>query len=382
MSSSSSLSQSVSELMYFPNSSLYYMNEMTQIYDEIGMDTAYTDSVKTYATLGSSGQIATNSAGGTLFDLLTGGQSVYSYPSGSTGTGGYSYGGSSGPYSYGTPYGYSGSYTVNDFYDLLGSAMSGNSGYQTTGGYTYGGTDYSSLLGGRANSWMTDSMIRLAASTLANRALTPEATLETVRKGSHDVLALTNEQWAEVKAAEVNVFVPDENNGGWLDLGLDNTARFNDDGDLIHEWTGNWITLDGHFAAIYPVSDLDEDGNGKYITTKFIPAELNGDRVNLIVEFNEETGKDTVLGAENIYEVDTEQKGLTAIQAGDRIQLLCDHYAEDGPAKAEYKLGDAFTVGSDGLDVYSLKVDNEGCVFSYRLTDIYGAFHWLPLKSY
>ncbi len=370
--------------MYFPNSNLRYMNEMAGIYDEIGMDEAFSDSVKTYATLGSSGQIVTNSSGNTLFDLLTGGQYTGSnYPYGSTG--GYSFGGASGPYSAGTPSGqYSspGTYTVNDFYNLLGQSLYGDTGYTTTGGDNYSAIDYQSLLGGRA-SWMTDNMIRVAASNLGQRALTPDASFQTVVKNGRDVLALTDAQWAEIKAADVNVFVPDENNGGWLDLGLDNTAKFNSEGDLIHEWTGNWITLNGNFAAMYPISDIDEDGDGKYVTTKYIPALLNGDRVNLIVEFNEETDKDAVLGAENVYEVEaTDDKGLTAIKAGDTIQLLCDHYAEDGSEKSEYKLGDAFTVGNGGLEVYSLKVDNEGCVFSYRLTDIYGAFHWLPLKAY
>ena len=264
---------------------------------------------------------------------------------------------------------------------MLGQAQSGNSGYATTGGQYYGGTDFSSLFGGRA-SWMTDEMVREAAGQLSTRALTNATDLAPVIKNGKDVLVLTDEQWSEIKAAEVNVFVPDENNGGWLDLGLDNTAKFTDEGDLIDEWTGNWITLNGNFAAIYPVSDLDEDGNGKYITTKFIPAELNGERVNIIVEFNEETGKDTVLGAEKIYDVDVEHKGLIAIEAGDTIQLLCDHYTEDGSVKDEYKLGNAFTVGSDGLEVYSLKVDNVGCMFTYRLTDLYGAFHWLPLKAH
>ena len=351
--------------LYFPNSSLRYMNTMNEIYEDIGMDEAFTGSVKQYATLESSGQITSNTYGQSLIDILTGGQYSSSYGQ---------YGGSS--YS-----SYGGSYTPSDFYSMLGSSSSGNSGYYTTGGYNYGASDYQSIFGGNYRSWMTDSMIRAAASTLSNRALTPSADFSTVSKGGHDVLELTEAQWAEIKAAEVNVFVPDENNGGWLDLGLDNTGTFNDDGDLIDEWTGNWITLDGNFAAMYPVSDIDEDGDGKYITTKYIPANLNGERVNIIVEFNEETGKDTVLGAESIYSVETEAKGLTTIQPGDTIQLLCDHYTEDGTVKDEYKLGSAFTVGQNGLKLYSLKVDNSGCVFSYRLTDIYGAFHWLPMKS-
>lgn len=365
--------------LYFPNKALWYMNTMSNIYDEIDMDNTFTDSVKQYATLGGSGQIVSNSSGYTLFDLLTGG----AYSGSSSNYGSYSSSGS--PYV--GPYGnsndtYNGSYTVNDFYNLLGSAMSGNSGYYTTGNSLYGARDFQSIMGGERPSWMTDAMIRVAASNLSKRALTPTAELQVEQKDGHDVLVMTEAQWDEITAAEVNVFVPDENNGGWLDLGLDNTAQFSEAGDLIDEWTGNWITLDGHFAAMYPVSDEDVDGDGKYITTKFIPAQLNGERVNLIVEFNEETGKDSVLGAESIYDVDTEAKGLTEIKAGDRIQLLCDHYTEDGSVKDEYNLGSAFTVGSNGLKVYSLKVDNDGCVFTYRLTDLYGAFHWLPLKNH
>lgn len=362
--------------LYFPNSNLRYMNAMSQIYDEIEMDEAFAGSVRQYATMESAGQITSNSSGSSLFDLLTGGQ-YYNYnTSGNTYSQNGQYGGSNSPYVQ-----YNGSYTVNDLYNMLGQAQSGNSGYATTGGQYYGGTDFSSLFGGRAT-WMTDAMIREAAGQLSTRALTNATDLAPVIKNGKDVLALTDEQWSEIKAAEVNVFVPDENHGGWLDLGLDNTAKFTDEGDLIDEWTGNWITLDGHFAAMYPVSDLDEDGNGKYVTTKFIPAELNGERVNIIVEFNEETGDDTVLGAEKIYDVDVEHKGLIAIEAGDTIQLLCDHYSEDGSVKDEYNLGNAFNVGQNGLKLYSLKVDNEGCMFTYRLTDLYGAFHWLPLKAH
>ncbi len=363
--------------MYFPNSNLRYMNAMTEIYDDIGMDEAFTGSVKQYATMESAGQITSNSSGSSLFDLLTGGQ-YYNYnTSGNSYSQNGQYGGSNNPYVQ-----YNGSYTVNDLYNMLGQSQTGNSGYYTTGNQYYGGTDFQSLLGGRTAAWMTDEMIREAAGQLSTRALTNATDLAPVIKDGKDVLALTDEQWSEIKAAEVNVFVPDTNNGGWLDLGLDNTGKFNEDGDLIDEWTGNWITLDGHFAAIYPISDTDDDGNGKYIATKFIPANVNGERVNIIVEFNEETGEDTVLGYEKVYEVDVDGKGLEAFSAGDTVQLLCDHYTEDGSVKDEYKLGNAFTVGSDGLEVYSLKVDNDGCMFTYRLTDLYGAFHWLPLKNH
>ena len=41
-------------------------------------------------------------------------------------------------------------------------------------------------------------MIRVAASALSNRALTPAADFKTVQKDGKDVLALTDEQWADI----------------------------------------------------------------------------------------------------------------------------------------------------------------------------------------
>ena len=46
---------------------------------------------------------------------------------------------------------------------------------------------------------------------------------------------------------------------------------------------------------------------------------LNGERVNLIVEFNEETGTDSVLGAQSVTQTGVVGKGYREMNGGDVI---------------------------------------------------------------
>ena len=80
--------------------------------------------------------------------------------------------------------------------------------------------------------------------------------------------------------------------------------------------------------------------------------------------------------------MDYEEVTVIDGETGERVVEQEQYYTEDGSVKDEYDLGNAFTVGGNGLELYSLKVDNKGCMFTYRLTDLYGAFHWLPLKAH
>ena len=429
--------------VYFPHSSLKSINSMLNLYNSIGMDEDWSESIRTYATLESSGQImasngnAYGSTSGSLLDILLGGggggssqqqapaSSSYSGYSDFFGgnsydsyssmgvedifnmlTGGSTYASGSDPYGFGSGYtgstgssgsgltGSSSSYGQDDLLSQLYSQMV--DGYTTTGGTNYGGLSLSSLLGGydmdsygassyssTASSSTGGDLLSLAAEMLFGRAMVGSETLKLVEKDGEQVLILPEERWEQVTAAELNVFVDDGE--GYLDLGLDNVAEYNDDGDLIDSWDGTWITLEGQPAAMYPISDEDVDDNGLYITTKFIPALLNGERVDLIVEFNEETGEDTVLGARSVEETGVVGKGYTEMNAGDEIVLVCDYYSYDGVFTAQYTLGDPITVPEDGvLELVNKKIvggENDRMLYTYRLTDIYEAHYWLPLTE-
>jgi hypothetical protein len=193
------------------------------------------------------------------------------------------------------------------------------------------------------------------------------------------VLELDEEMWDQITAAELEVFVDD--GGGYLDLGLDNVLSYTEEGDLIDEWDGTWLTLNGQPAAVYPISEEDDDDDGLYITTKFIPALLNGERINLIVEFNEETGEDTVLGAEKVLPAGVQEKGYTPMEEGDTIQMICDYFTYDGTFEGSYKLGEPVMVPEDGqLQVLNMEIaGGKRMVYTIRLTDIYQAHYWAPM---
>ena len=223
------------------------------------------------------------------------------------------------------------------------------------------------------------SLLSLAADLLFGRAPVSSTELALTQKDGKQVLLLDEEMWDQITAVELEVFVDD--GGGYLDLGLDNVLSYTEDGDLIDAWNGTWLTLNGQPAAVYPISDEDEDGDGLYITRKFIPALLNGDRINLIVEFNEETGEDTVLGAERVLSTGVQEKGYTPLSGGDTIQMICDYFTYKGSFEGSYRLGEAITVPEDGqLTVANMTITGEErMLYTVRLTDLYQAHYWLPL---
>ncbi len=182
---------------------------------------------------------------------------------------------------------------------------------------------------------------------------------------------------------ELNIFVDD--GSGFIDLGRDNTFEWTDDNDLLLEYDGTWLTIDGHAAAYYLESDTEND-DGSWTTVGRIPAKLNGEFVNLQVVFDDENESGIVTGAFPYYsegETNAVAKGGIAIKAGDEIQLLCDYYTYNDTYEGSYTLGESFTVGSNGLNVTNMKLSGfSNCQASWRLTDIYGNHDWTPAIEY
>ena len=457
--------------IYFPNSSLKSVNSMIQICEDIGVDSEWTEGIRTYATLEQSGQIVANngysygSGSGSLLDILLGsgssGSGSYNYTSGSGSSGGggsflgslfqdassgsYSsssdtgslleallggtttqqpqssgsglldalFGGSGSSSQNYNSYSSYGSMSEQDIYNMLmqaysqgsGSgytnAYSGNyggygngsssslldlltGGYASTSGSYYGVNDYSSILGNSGyNTSSGSDLLSVAAQMLFGRAVVGSQTLELTEKDGQSVLELDEDMWDQITDVELNVFVDDGD--GYIDLGLDNVMQFDEEtGDLIDDWNGTWLTVEDRPVALYPISDEDQDGNGLYITTKFTPVLVNGERMNLVIEFNEETGEDTVLGAQDVTPTGVQGKGYRELEEGDIIQPVCDYFGYDGTFMSAYELGDPFIVPEDGqLTVVNKKVTGgDRMLYTARLTDYYQANYWLPMTEY
>ncbi len=300
---------------------------------------------------------------------------------------------------YGQSAGANNAYNSNSYYNTGSYGGSSSSlldlltgGYTSTSGATYGVNDYSSIFGSSgygnngyntssASSTITD-LLGVAAQMFSGRAMVGSQTLELTKKDGQNVLELSEDMWEQITDAELNVFVDDGE--GYIDLGLDNVLEYTEEGDLIDSWDGTWLTIEGKAVALYPISDEDTDGNGLYITTKFTPVLLNGERVNLVIEFNEETGLDTVLGAMDVTPTGVQGKGYRELNPGDIIQPVCDYFTYDGTFESQYTLGDPFIVPDDAQLAVSNKTVTGGdrMLYTVRLTDYYQANYWLPMTEY
>ncbi len=320
--------------IYFPYGRTSKVSTASRLYDQIGLDTAYTDCIKSFASLEVAGQAtAGGSSGqlGSLFDLFTGGSTSYSAPSGSDVVG-----------------------------DLLGSLLGGRDLGNV--GLTQDQADFldRDLVSGSVE-YLTGTQFDASALTWTDKA-------------GQKALVLTEDQWNLVQNIELNVFVDDGT--GYIDLGLDNVFSFNDDGDLLGEFDGTWLSVNGQIVAYYMMEET-EDGQ----IMGYIPAMLNGQRVDLMVSFSNETMSWTVLGAQPRYDEDTQTetvaRGLMDIRKGDTLDFLCSYYDYDKNFQDNYYLGDPLTV-TGPLELANIAMDNDSFIAAYRITDIYQNHYWTP----
>ena len=325
--------------IYFPYNRLSQMDSMLATYDAIGLPAEYSECIRSYASVAAGGQI-TSSGGGNMLESLLG--SLLG-------------GGAAGPSS-----GSSG----GGLGDLLGSFLSGGDLSGITG-LTGGGTGWLDV----------DRMKASVPYYEANRF--DASALEITEKGGRRVISLSDEQWDLVQFMEMNVFFDDGE--GFIDLGLDNVHEYNEDGDLIMEYDGTWLALNGQVVSYYMVSE-DRVGESSTIRGR-VPALLNDRLVDIIVVFDDQNPYGVVLGAQPKYDAETETgtvaKGLIDIVSGDKIDYLCDYYTYDGDYDDTYYIGDPYTATGD-WEVENLSVGGMDYRMTYRFTDIYGNRYWTP----
>jgi len=274
---------------------------------------------------------------------------------------------------------------------LFGALMSGGSG-GSSGGGSIDAAAVAQLLGalmqnsGRAlpnvgleeeeAGFLDTELLENSGAYLAENRFDPSALVWTEKEGQ-TVLSLSEEQWDLVQDVELNVFVDDGT--GYIDLGLDNVLEFTGAGDLLGEYDQTWLSVNGQIVAYYM---LESAGTAEdYKITGYIPAQLNGRRVDLMVCFTDEVPDGEILGAAPRYDEDTETatiaKGLIEIADGDVIDFLCDYYDYDRNFQDAYYLGDPLTV-SGPLSLGNIRMDNSAYIAAYRFTDIYNNHYWTP----
>lgn len=190
-------------------------------------------------------------------------------------------------------------------------------------------------------------------------------------------MTLPEEQWSLVTDLELNVFYDDGE--GYIDLGVDNVFDLDDDGQLIGEYDMTWFGIDGQVVAFYHLDTIESDG--VTTITSYVPAYLNGERVRLLVVFDNEHPDGYLVGANTDYnngETEAIAKNVTELNAGDKIDFICDYYSYDGTYLDSYYLGDTITV-SDDMEIGYLELPSDAVVkATYKFTDIYQQVYWTP----
>ena len=332
---SSNMTNSYGLSIYFPYNRASKVDSVASIYQEIGMDEEYARCIKSFAGIETSGQISSGGAYSPISSIL---------------------GGSYGSYGDGM--------TVGS--DAIGSLLAAFLG----GGRSVGDISLSDA------GYMTDSSsfdYESAADYIAANQFDPTA-LEWKQDASGDyLLQITPDKWDLIQSLQMNMFYKTDE--GYIDLGLDNIYEFTDDGYLKADTEGTWVSIDGQPVAYYYESTIIE--NGVRTITGRVPAYLNGERVNLIIVF-EDDNYGYIAGASYDYagqETETVPKALTELAEGDQIDFICDFYSFNGEYLDSYYLGDETMIYSPDWIVSDTYVGGEAVV-TYMLTDIYAAEYW------
>ena len=333
--------------IYFPYNKTSKVANAVKAYEAMGMDSSYTDCVRSFASLELSGQAVANSQQqSSPFPSLTGNYSGQS-PASSI-----------------------------DITSLLGALLGGGTTTQSVPAQsTQSSSDAGSLLSlagmllGGQRSFDMDNAVDIISE---NQLDTSDFVW--VKNGDDYQLVLNEEQWKQVHSIQLNVFYDDGE--GYIDLGLDNVYRITENGELVSDFDGTWLAIDGQPVPYY-YSDTFDDGTN-YTITGYVPAMINGTRAELILVFDNANPKGYIAGARYVYvdgETETVAKGVESLTEGDKIEFICDYYSYDGTYQDSYLMGDVVEYNGSNT-ISNVIIDSDKCTATYLLTDSYNNEYW------
>jgi len=326
--------------IYFPYKAASKVDSACSTYSTIGMDSDYAMCIRQFASLETSGQIAAggSSSGSPVSSLLD-----EFLPSGS---------------------------------DLLsgivsqagGSLMSGLMSSVTSGAVS--GLDLSNI------GFMKDlPMSEEETSQYLSANYFDTSNLIWNSNGGTYTVSMPESQWKLVHDADKNMFYDDGK--GYIDLGIDNVFDLDDAGNLVADTSKTWVSINGQPVAYYHM-DTTEYGDDRYSISGYVPALLNGDRVNIIIVYDSDNPNGYIAGVSADYrngETETAAKSLTELNPGDELDFVCDYYSYSGEYIDSYFIGNRMTVTSD-MKISDTSAGDGPVKIMYRFTDIYNQEYW------
>ncbi len=337
---SASMTNSYGLSIYFPYSKLGNVDSAVTAYGQIGMNSDYTQCIKSFASMETAGQVTSGGSSSPVSSIL--GNFTGSSNSGSS---------------------------SDMISSLLGGFLGGSSGISIPG------------LSGGNSSFLEALSPKEASEILEGRILDATKLQKWVDYKDTKVIGLEDDQWDLVQSVELNVFYDDGE--GYIDLGLDNIFTF-EDGYLVGEYDGAWLAINSQVVPYYYI-DTVINGNDTIIRGR-VPVLINDERAELIIVFKNNVG--SVDGVRYLYTDDetlaiakdvdmapvdpSDEFDIPALKEGDKIDFLCDYYTYDGVYKDSYKFGDQMTYSGklEVTDVLLPDVSKANAV--YRFVDVYG----------
>ena len=320
--------------VYFPYQKVSNVDKAVSTYAAIGMDDSYAKAIRAFASVEASGQAVTGGATSAM-------PSLFGAPSSSA--------------------------SSDDMISDLLSAFLGG-GFGRIGGLTADNSDFLTE--------ETVSQAELTEYLTLNRLDESKLVFKALSDGRW-VMDLEPSQWALVHGVDQNLFY--DNGKGYVDLGLDNLFDI-DEGYLVADMDHTWLAINGQPVAYYHESSEAADENNWRISGR-VPALLNGDRVELLLVFDQDHEDGYVAGARSVYgeEVEAIAKEMTELNPGDTIVLLADLYDYDQNFIDSYEFGNPIVVGDELVVSNVVLPDASKCLVTYRITDIYNQAYWTPV---
>ena len=220
-------------------------------------------------------------------------------------------------------------------------------------------------------SWLDEDLVSDYESYYAENQY-DASDLAIVEKDGDYVLEMSSEDWDLITSVYLEVFL--DVGDGYIHLGSDDVAEFNDEGDLIVQFDSNdWVALDGHIVSYFAQESGEEN-----VWKGYVPALVNDEEARLIVIWSGDDA--SVAGYERVYGTNTAARGLVELKDGDEIQFISDFYTYDGEYEDQYVTDSLVVKGP--LEVTYEDVGESDCLVYYSLHDIYGNVYWTESVLY
>ena len=330
--------------IYFPYKKAKQVDAACRTYNQIGMDAEYTKCIKQFASLETSGVISSGGSGSILDSLFGGDEESSSDDSGM-------------------------------IEDLLSIFMrNGGSGSNKVRGLDENNIEF------LKDSGMSTAQI---SSYIAQHHFNTKY-LNWVEEDGKYLIDMPDKQWDMIHLADKNVLLDDGE--GYIDLGLDNLLDWDEKDRMVANTEVRWLALNNQVVPYYHTETL-MDGDDIIAIYGYIPAllsnaEVEKERVQLLVEFPDGNAPGRVVGVLRDYqngETEAIAKSETGLAAGDKLDFVCDYYSYEGEYLDSYMFGDPMTVTDPAnMKVTDWRITDATVKITYVFTDMYQQEYWTP----